>query len=167
MNIWTSRREHRVTDLSVGTDVRSHCSCRGGRDLEHRTYALSSFLSQLPLLLLVPFKVSGWEVISPVLFCFLFGSSCCREVRWPNTVMLESVFPTWQVVFLWCESQVCSPDVFVSWQQNTHLFMNCEHWACFLVLIYDELTNTIYHYPLGGCQFLLVFREATLHIRHQ
>lgn len=33
--------------------------------------ALSSFLWQLPLLLLVPFKVSGWEVFSRV--CFLFS----------------------------------------------------------------------------------------------
>lgn len=67
-------REHRVTDLSVGMEARSHrshCSCRGGRDPEHRTYALSSFLWQLPLLLLVPFKVSGWEVFSRV--CFLFS----------------------------------------------------------------------------------------------
>lgn len=109
-------REHRVTDLGVGTEARSHRSCRGGRDPGHRTQALSSFLWQLPLWLLVPFRVSGWEVFSRV--CFVFFSFRLILLRGGAMAKHSDVgefFPTWRVVFLWRESQVCNPDVCVSW----------------------------------------------------
>lgn len=45
--------------------------------------------------------------------------------------------------------------------ENAHLFVNCEHWSCSLVLIYDALTSTIYYFPLGGCMFLITSGEIT------
>lgn len=46
--------------------------------------------------------------------------------------------------------------------EKSFLLLNCEHWPCFPVLIYDGLTNSIYHFPLGDYRSLLVLGEAML-----
>lgn len=68
---------------------------------------------------------------------------------------------TLQVVFLPCSPPVHTPVMSDSWWLRMHISVNCEHWSCSLVLIYDALTSAIYYFPLGGCTFLITLGEIT------